>query len=186
MAPATGIHGVLAPPGDPQPAPRRPASQSEPEGPQRSLCEPTRAATALDLTPAVGDEPHTTVRISRSRRRWSPTSMPESKEIARTSCEQTLSMTGLRYRSVELTESVLPHIENKRWRRQSLAFRKAKPRYLKESCGATGLSFIQANKQWRLLQESCCQVTLGNLSLHQKAQALEISRVRRVFNPHVL
>ena len=35
---------------------QRPASQSEPEGPQRSLCEPTRAATALHLTPAVGDE----------------------------------------------------------------------------------------------------------------------------------
>ena len=37
MAPATGIHGVLAPPGDPQLTPRRPASQIEPEGPQRLL-----------------------------------------------------------------------------------------------------------------------------------------------------
>ena len=164
----------------------RPVVQSRPGGDRDGTSANTRATTALRLTPASGNEPHITVRISRSRPRWSPTSMPESKEIARTSCEQTLSMTGLRYRSVELTESVLPHIENKRWRRQSLAFRKAKPRYLKESCGATGLSFIQANKQWRLLQESCCQVTLGNLSLHQKAQALEISRVRRVFNPHVL
>ena len=186
MTQSTGPHRLMASPDHPHDTRQRPASQREPEGPQRSLCEPTRAATALRLTPASGHKPHITVRISKSRPRWSPTSMPESKEIARTSCEQTLSMTGLRYRSVELTESVLPHIENKRWRRQSLAFRKAKPRYLKESCGATGLSFIQANKQWLLLQESCCQVTLGNLSLHQKAQALEISRVRRVFNPHVL
>ena len=94
MAPATGIHGVLAPPGDPQPAPRRPASQSEPEGPQRSLFEPTRGTTVLHLTTAVGDEPHTTVRISKSRRRWNPTSRSESKDIARTTCEQTEAESG--------------------------------------------------------------------------------------------
>ena len=94
MAPATGIHGVLAPPGDPQPAPRRPASQREPEGPQRSLFEPTRGTTVLHLTTAVGDEPHTTARISKSRRRWNPTTMSESKDIARTSCEQTTAESG--------------------------------------------------------------------------------------------
>ena len=117
MAPATGIHGVLAPPGDPQPAPRRPASQSEPEGPQRSLCEPTRAATALHLTPAVGDEPHTTVRISRSRRRWSPTSMPESKEIARTSCEQTTAESGQMCRQNESSARAMLALWVSIWRR---------------------------------------------------------------------
>ena len=117
MAPATGIHGVLAPPGDPQPAPRRPASQSEPEGPQRSLCEPTRGATALHLTPAVGDEPHTTVRISRSRRRWSPASMPESKEIARTSCEQTTAESGQMCRQNESSARAMLALWVSVWRR---------------------------------------------------------------------
>ena len=117
MTQATWTRRVLAPPGDPQPAPRRPASQSEPEGPQRSLCEPTRAATALDLTPAVGDEPHTTVRISRSRRRWSPTSMPESKEIARTSCEQTTAESGQMCRQNESSARAMLALWVSIWRR---------------------------------------------------------------------
>ena len=117
MAPATGIHGVLAPPGDPQPAPRRPASQSEPEGPQRSLCEPTRAATALRLTPASGHKPHITVRISKSRPRWSPTSMPESKEIARTSCEQTTAESGQMCRQNESSARAMLALWVSIWRR---------------------------------------------------------------------
>ena len=89
MTQATWTRRVLAPPSDPQPAPRRPASQSEPEGPQRSLCEPTRAATALHLTPAVGDEPHTTVRISRSRPRYTqPRGLSQRASRARPASRQ--------------------------------------------------------------------------------------------------
>ena len=117
MAPATGIHGVLAPPGDPQPAPRRPASQSEPEGPQRSLCEPTRGTTVLHLTPASGNEPHITKRISRSRRRWNPTLRSESKDIARTTCEQTTAESGQMCRQNESSARAMLALWVSIWRR---------------------------------------------------------------------
>ena len=94
MTQSTGPHRLMASPDHPHDTRQRPASQSEPEGPQRSLCEPTRGATALHLTPASGNEPHTTKRISKSRRRWNPTTMSESKDIARTSCEQTTAESG--------------------------------------------------------------------------------------------
>ena len=94
MTQSTGPHRLMASPDHPHDTRQRPASQREPEGPQRSLCEPTRAATALHLTPASGNEPHTTKRISKSRRRWNPTTMSESKDIARTTCEQTAAESG--------------------------------------------------------------------------------------------
>ena len=81
-------------PGPPHDSRQRPASQSEPEGPQRSLCEPTRGTTVLHLTPANGNKPHTTVRISTSRPRETPALMSESKDIARTTCEQTAAESG--------------------------------------------------------------------------------------------
>ena len=96
---------------------QRPASQSEPEGPQRSLCEPTRGATALHLTPASGNEPHTTKRISKSRRRWNPTTMSESKEIARTSCEQTTAESGQMCRQNESSARAMLALWVSIWRR---------------------------------------------------------------------
>ena len=117
MTQSTGPHRLMASPDHPHDTRQRPASQREPEGPQRSLCEPTRAATTLHLTPAVGDEPHTTVRISRSRRRWSPTSMPESKEIARTSCEQTTAESGQMCRQNESSARAMLALWVSIWRR---------------------------------------------------------------------
>ena len=96
---------------------QRPASQSEPEGPQRSLCEPTRGATALHLTPASGNEPHTTKRISKSRRRWNPTTMSESKDIARTTCEQTTAESGQMCRQNESSARAMLALWVSIWRR---------------------------------------------------------------------
>ena len=117
MAPATGIHGVLAPPGDPQPAPRRPASQSEPDGPQRSLCKPTRGTTALHLAAANGDKPHTTVRIATRRPRETPALMSESKDIARTTCEQTAAESGQMCRQNESSARAMLALWVSVWRR---------------------------------------------------------------------
>ena len=96
---------------------QRPASQSEPEGPQRSLCEPTRGATALHLTPASGNEPHITVSISRSRPRKSPTSRSESKDIARTTCEQTTAESGQMCRQNESSARAMLALWVSIWRR---------------------------------------------------------------------
>ena len=72
----------------------RPVVQDRPRGDRNGTSPTARAATALHLTPASGNEPHITVRISRSRPRYSPTSRSESKGIARTTCEQTTAESG--------------------------------------------------------------------------------------------
>ena len=81
------------------------------------LCELTRGATALHLMPASVNKPHITVRISKSRSRWSPTSMPESKEIARTSCEQTTAESGQMCRQNESSARAMLALWESVWRR---------------------------------------------------------------------
>ena len=117
MTQATWTRRVLAPPGDPQPAPRRPASQSEPDGPQRSLCKPTRGTTALHLAAANGDKPHTTVRIATRRPRETPALMSESKDIARTTCEQTAAESGQMCRQNESSARAMLALWVSIWRR---------------------------------------------------------------------
>ena len=100
---------------------RHTAASREPKRAERApalpICEPTRAATALHLTPTSGDEPHTTVRISRSRRRWNPTTMSESKEIARTTCEQTAAESGQMCRKNESSARAMLALWVSIWRR---------------------------------------------------------------------
>ena len=81
----------------------------------RSLYVSQRAA--LHLTPASGNEPHTTKRISKSRRRWNPTTMSESKDIARTTCEQTAADSGQMCRQNESSARAMLALWVSIWRR---------------------------------------------------------------------
>ena len=95
----------------------RPVVQSRPGGDRDGTSTTARAATALHLTPASGNEPHTTKRISKSRRRWNPTTMSESKDIARTTCEQTAAESGQMCRQNESSARAMLALWVSVWRR---------------------------------------------------------------------
>ena len=104
-------------PGPPHGSRRRAVAQHRLGAHPALLCEPTRDATALHLTPASGNEPHTTKRISKSRRRWNPTTMSESKDIARTTCEQTTAESGQMCRQNESSARAMLALWVSIWRR---------------------------------------------------------------------
>jgi len=95
----------------------RPVVQDRPRGDRDGTSPTARAATALHLTPASGNEPHITVRISRSRPRYSPTSRSESKGIARTTCEQTTAESGQMCRQNESSARAMLALWVSIWRR---------------------------------------------------------------------